>query len=67
MSLPIAEADEFASVVRAKGQASQTVLTMLARTNETQFKRQALGKLPELLKIIQEEQGKMKLIEAVAL
>lgn len=67
MRLPEEDADEFATVVRAKGQASQTALTMLARTNETMFKKQALGKLPELLKIIQDEEGKMKLIEGVTL
>ena len=61
--LPPDDTDAFASVVRAKGQASQTVLTMVARTNDTQLKKQALGKLPELLKLIQEEEGRMKLIE----
>lgn len=61
--MPPDDTDAFASVVRAKGQASQTVLTMVARTNDTQLKKQALGKLPELLKLIQEEEGRMKLIE----
>jgi hypothetical protein len=63
MDLPPDDTDAFASVVRAKGQASQTVLTMVARTNDTQLKKQALGRLPELLKLIQEEEGRMKLIE----
>lgn len=62
MKLPSQDSEAFASVVRAKTHTSQTVLTLLARTNEMQLKQQALGKLPELLKIIQDEEQKMKLI-----
>jgi hypothetical protein len=52
---------------RLVNQAAQTILTMKARTNEESFKRQALGKLPELLKIIHEEESRMKLIEGTIL
>jgi hypothetical protein len=62
MELPPATHESFSSVMRAKGQAAQTALTLLARSNDTQLKRQALGKLPELLRIIQDEESKMKTI-----
>jgi hypothetical protein len=45
----------FPSIVRAKSHAAQTVLAMLARTNEAQLKKQALSRLPELLRLIQDE------------
>ena len=62
--LPPNDTDAFASVVRAKGQASQTVKMLAARIDDNELKKQALGRLPELLKLIQEEEGRMKLIEA---
>ena len=54
--------DGYGAVVRAKGVAAQTTLTTTMRVNEMQFRRQALGKLPELLKRIKEEEGKLKTI-----
>lgn len=52
---------------RLVNQAAQTILTMKARADEGSFKRQALGKLPELLKIIHDEENRMKLIEGVVI
>lgn len=52
---------------RLINQAAQTILTMKARADEGSFKRQALGKLPELLKIIHDEENRMKLIEGVVM
>lgn len=52
---------------RIINQACQTVLTMKARVEEGSFKRQALGKLPELLKIIHDEENRMRLIEGAIL
>ena len=40
-------------MLRAKGQAAQSVLTLVARVNEAQLTKQTLGRLPELLRAIQ--------------
>lgn len=63
-SLPPDDTDAFASVVRAKGQASQTVKMLAARIDDNELKKRALDRLPELLRLIQEEE-KHKLIEHV--
>jgi hypothetical protein len=42
-------------------------MVMKARADEGSFKRQALGKLPELLKIIHDEENRMRLIEGAIL
>ena len=56
-------ADENLGVVaRAKGVAAQTVLHTLLRVGDQQLKRAALGKLPELLRRIREEEAKLKTI-----
>ena len=62
--LPPEDTDAFASVVRAKGQASQTVKMLAARIDDNELKRQTLKRLPDLIKLIQEEEGRMKLIES---
>jgi hypothetical protein len=61
--LPEEESEGFASVVRAKSHAAQTVLTMQARTNEMLLKKQALDKLPDLLRLIRDEEQRGTLIE----
>jgi hypothetical protein len=63
-NLPPDDTDAFASVVRAKGQASQTVKMLAARIDDNELKKRALDRLPELLRLIQEEE-KHKLIEHV--
>jgi hypothetical protein len=63
-SLPPDDTDAFASVVRAKGQASQTVKMLAARIDDNELKKRALDRLPELLRLIQEEE-KHKMIEHV--
>jgi hypothetical protein len=47
-------------VLRAKGVAAQTVVTLFARTNDTALKRETLNEFADLIRIIQEE--KLKLI-----
>lgn len=66
MKLPGQESEQFGAITRAKSHASQTVLTTLLRVNEMRLKRQALGRLPELLRRIKEEEAKMKTVEAKA-
>jgi hypothetical protein len=56
MRLPGQQSEAFASVMRAKSNAANTALTLAARVNDAQLKRQALGKLPEILKLIQDEE-----------
>ena len=53
----------FNTLLRAKGVASQTVLTMMARTNDTQLKRQTLNQLPDLLRLIREEEKHLPLLD----
>ena len=54
------------TLLRAKGIASQTVLTMLMRTNEQQLKKQQLNQLPALLKMIRDEEKRLPLIDGRA-
>ncbi len=60
--LPARDDEAFGTIARAKGVAAQTGLHTLMRVNEMRLKRQALGKLPELLARIREEQTKIKAI-----
>lgn len=53
-------------VTRCKGIASQTILTMLARTNDQQLRRQQLNQLPELLALIRDEEKRLPLIDGRA-
>jgi hypothetical protein len=48
----------FAGVMRAKSAASQTVLTLVSRVNDQELRKRALDRLPELLRIIQDEEMK---------
>ncbi len=58
--LPDRDDEAFGTIARAKGVAAQTGLTTLVRVNEMRLKRAALGKLPELLRRIREEQQKIR-------
>lgn len=60
--MPRPDSEAFAAVLRAKGQAAQTVLMLAAKTQETSLKKQYLGRLPELIKQVQEEEKKIKLL-----
>jgi len=44
--------------MRAKSAASQTVLTLVGRVNDQELRKRALDRLPDLLKIIQDEELK---------
>jgi hypothetical protein len=48
----------FAGIMRAKSAASQTVLTLVGRVNDQELRKRALDRLPDLLKIIQDEEMK---------
>jgi len=48
----------FAGIVRAKSAAAQTVLTLVGRVNDQELRKRALDRLPDLLKIIQQEELK---------
>jgi hypothetical protein len=63
MKYPNQKSQAFAAVMRAKSHASNTALTLAARIDETHLKRQQLGRLPDLLKIIQDEENRARLIE----
>ena len=69
MPLPPMDSTEFGVVVRGKGASAAAVGQWLQKNEEGLFKRQALDKLPELLKIIAEEEARlpMKLIEGTVL
>src|SRR5580693_2247662 len=58
--IPAKKDPAFAVVLRAKGVAAQTVVTLFARTNDTALKRETLNEFADLIRIIQEE--KLKLI-----
>ncbi len=62
--LPSKDDEAFGTIARAKGVAAQTGLHTLMRVNEMRLKRQALGKLPELLRRIREEEKKIPLLNA---
>lgn len=62
MNLPRQKSEAFPAVLRAKSHASNTVLTLAARVDETKLKRQALDKLSELVEIIKNEESRMKLV-----
>lgn len=61
--------ENYAANLRAINTAIGNIFTMSARTNDTAFRRRALDKLPEILKLIKEEEKKLPglLIEAVAI
>lgn len=65
MELPARrEKEAFAAILTSKDRASQTILTLVARSNENKLKRQAVDKMSELIRLIQaEEERRMKLIE----
>ena len=62
--LPDRDDEAFGTIARAKGVAAQTGLHTLMRVNEMRLKRAALGKLPELLRRIREEEKKLPLLNA---
>ncbi len=62
--LPGEDSEQFGTIARAKGVAAQTGLHTLMRVNEMRLKRAALGKLPELLRRIREEEKKLPLLNA---
>ena len=61
--------ENYQANLRAINTAIGNTFTMSARTNETAFRRHALDKLPEILKLIREEEKKLPtvLIEASVL
>jgi len=60
--LPAEDSGAFPAVMRAKSHASNTALTLAARVDETNLKRQTLDRLSELVEIIRTEE--MKLIRS---
>lgn len=63
--MPGQDSEAYAPVLRAKGQAAQTVLMLAAKTQETSLKKQYLGRLPELIKAVQEEDKKIRILAGV--
>jgi hypothetical protein len=59
MPLPRQKSEAFPAVLRAKSHASNTVLTLAARINDADLKRQTLDKLSELVEIIKQEDRKL--------
>ena len=51
--------ENYAANLRAINSAIGNIFTMSARTNDTAFRRHALDKLPEILKLIKEEEQKL--------
>jgi hypothetical protein len=50
------ESDQYASVLRAKTAAANTALTTMGKVDENRLRGQAIDRLPELFKIIAEEE-----------
>ena len=48
--------DNFAAIIRAKSNASNTVLTLVARVNEAELRKKVMDRMPELLKLIRAEE-----------
>ena len=57
------ETEQPQSILRAKGVASQIILTMLMRTNEQQLKRRQIDQLPDLIRLIKSEEKKLPMID----
>lgn len=58
--MPLDPGDEnFGTILRAKGQASTTLINAQLRVDENRLRRRTLDKLPELLAIILEEEKKL--------
>jgi hypothetical protein len=49
-------ADTFGAILRAKSSAAQTLLNAQLRVDENQLRQRTLDKLPELLRLIAEEE-----------
>jgi hypothetical protein len=57
LKMPLKKDDEnFAAIIRAKSNASNTVLTLVARVNEAELRKRVMDRMPELLKLIQAEE-----------
>jgi hypothetical protein len=57
LKMPLMKEDEnFAAIIRAKSNASNTVLTLVARVNEAELRKRVMDRMPELLKLIQAEE-----------
>ena len=63
--LPGQDSEAYAPVLRAKGQAAQTILMLAAKTQENSLRKQYLGRLPELIKEVQEEERKIRLLSGL--
>lgn len=48
--------ENFAAIIRAKSNASNTVLTLVARVNEAELRKRVMDRMPELLRLIKDEE-----------
>lgn len=61
LSLRLPEDTNFGAVLRAQTAAANTVINAQIKVGENTLRRQAVDRLPELLRLIQEEELKMRL------
>jgi len=54
MKYPARSEDAYASVMRGKSAAAQMSMMLAAKTQDAQLRKQAMDKLPELIKLVQQ-------------